>query len=104
MEHEGPEASEKDRTKLGRKKRLLHELRLAREMAELVSSVTVSENLRKWERRRRNNRCDVLELLVVVPKITERAWWDMVAGEPMCEQTGAIDRRSSSLCLTRRPG
>lgn len=82
------QASERDRMKVGRKKRLLRELRLAREMEELVSSVTVSENLRKWERRRRNNRCDVLELLVVVPKITERAWlWDMVAGDPMCEQT-----------------
>lgn len=80
---------EKDRFKVGRKKRLLHELRLARQMIMLVSVILLTENIKKWERRRRVHRCDFLELMVPVPRATERAGsWSLVAGEPVCEQAG----------------
>lgn len=48
-------------------KRLLHELRQVREMAVLVTAVLMSGSIKKWERRRRPNRCDFGELLVPLP-------------------------------------
>lgn len=93
---------EKDRFKVGRKKRFLHELRLAWEMVLLVSKVLLTENTRKWERWRWTRRCDFPELLVPTPKATGRAgYWSLVAREPLCEQTGWRLRTSADQLVFR---
>lgn len=80
---------EKDRFRVGRKKRFLYELRLAREEVFLVSSVLFPENVKTWDRRRKPHQCDIMEVLVPLLRITERAdQWDLIAREPTCDKSG----------------